>query len=93
MPVIRSLLKPRHIPGLQSLGDFQGGVGGGNEFRAGGLQPAIKGHVVFLQVESAQDDVLNALPDLFRRIGQEKMLHAPFAKRPPQRDVKVVLLP
>ena len=31
------------------------------------------------------------LTDLFRRIGQEKMLHAPFAERLPQRKIGVVL--
>jgi len=57
---IRSRLEPHHMPRLQSLGHFQSGIGGGNKFRAGGLQPGIKGCVMFLEVVSAQNDILNA---------------------------------
>jgi hypothetical protein len=32
-------LNEHPLSGLQSLGDFQDGVDGGNEFRAGRLQP------------------------------------------------------
>ena len=48
------------------LGDFQRGVGRGEKFRPGFLQPAIEGNAPCFQIRSADDDIFGAFPDLRR---------------------------
>src|SRR5208282_5121869 len=86
----RLWLEPHDIPRLQSIGDFQCSIGGGDELRAGFLKPGIERRGILLQIKSADNDILNALADLLRRIGKKKNFHAPFAIRTPERDINVV---
>src|SRR5262249_2994834 len=84
--------KPDDVPRLRPLGHFEGSGGGGDQAGACASLPFVQRHLMLLQVETANHNVLNiTVTQVFRGVVQEHVFDAPLEVGPPQGYLDVVL--